>query len=285
MPQAPNRLALARNVTSLVGVALTTAAVVTAAQAPSAPRAQTTATRNAFTVGPGVLLRVTVSKRPDLTNTYRVDPVGMLVLPHVGPVSVNGLSLHEASNELAARIAAATGTSPNVRVEFDRSSQSVFVAGQVRLPGLVTMKGPLSLMKVLARAGSPTAAASDAIVVIHDEIPPESVSRAREARTQVDLKDLQAGHDVLLHDGDTVFVPKAQMFYILGEVRRPGAYVLDPGMTMTQAIALAGGLTPRGSDRGIEVLRSVDGKAAELDADPGRVIQADDTIRIRARLF
>ena len=61
-------------------------------------------------------------------------------------------------------------------------------------------------------------------------------------------------------DGDIINVPKAQMFYITGQVRNGGPFVLDPGMTVQQAIALAGGLTDRGSDRGITVTRMVNGK-------------------------
>ena len=238
-----------------------------------------------FVAGAGALLRVTVADRSDLSNVYRVDPAGMIVLPQLGEISVQGLSLREVAAQIVDRLQTPGGKMPKVSVDFDRSLQSVFVAGQVRAPGLITMKGPLSLMKVVARAGSWTAAASDTLVIIHDEIPTESASAARETRTEVRISELRAGHDVLLHDGDTVFVPKADMFYIFGEVQRPGAYVLTPGLTIIQAIAMAGGLTPRGSDRSIKVIRTIDGRATEADADPGRAVLAEDTIRVRARLF
>jgi len=238
----------------------------------------------AVTASPGVLLRITVADRPDVTNIYRVDAAGMLQLPHIGEIGVSGLALREISGRVAARLADASGKRPSVRVELDRSLQRVLVAGEVRLPGPVTMKGPLSLMKVLAQAGSTTPGASDVLVVIHDELA-RSEGAAGEARTDVDIKDLRAGHDVMLHDGDTVFVPKAQLFYILGEVRNPGAYVLNPGLTIVQAVAMAGGFTERGAVGGAKIIRSVDGKAAEFDADPGRAIQADDTVQIRKRFF
>jgi len=239
-----------------------------------------------FVAGAGALLRVVVPSRPDLTNTYRVDPAGMLVLPPpLGAMSVQGLTLREVADQIAGRLRGADGKTPKVAVTFDRSIQSAFVAGQVRAPGLIAMNGPLSLMKVLARAGSPTAAAGDTIVIIHDEVPDRAGAAPHETRSTVALADLRAGHDVLLHDGDTVFVPKADVFYILGEVQRPGQYILTPGMTVLQAIALAGGLTPRGSDRRVAVIRSIDGRATELDVDAGRAVLPDDTIRVRARLF
>ena len=100
------------------------------------------------------------------------------------------------------------------------------------------------------------------------------------ARITVNRKDLElgkAGQDVVLQDGDIINVPSAQHFYITGMVRNPGTYVLDPGMTVQQAIALAGGLNDRGSDRRIKISRLVNGKLTELGVDLEDKIQAGDT--------
>ena len=80
-------------------------------------------------------------------------------------------------------------------------------------------------------------------------------------------------------------MPKAQRPYILGEVRNPGAYMFDPGMTVLQAVALAGGLTSRGSDRDIKIIRMADDEAVEVDADSSSAIQPDDAVRVRPRRF
>ncbi len=68
----------------------------------------------------------------------------------------------------------------------------------------------------------------------------------------------------MLQDGDIINVPKAQTFFITGQVRNAGTFVLEPGMTVQQAIALAGGLTDRGSDRRITVTRIVNGKYTDV---------------------
>ena len=89
----------------------------------------------------------------------------------------------------------------------------------------------------------------------------------------------------MLQDGDIINVPVAQHFYISGMVRNPGYYVLDPGMTVHQAIALAGGLNERGSDRRINVNRLVNGKLAEVAVNLEDKVQANDTINIPSRFF
>jgi len=80
-------------------------------------------------------------------------------------------------------------------------------------------------------------------------------------------------------------VPSAQHFYITGMVRNPGTFVLDPGMSIQQAIALAGGLNERGSDRRIKVSRVVNGKLTELNIDLEDKIEPGDTITISGRFF
>jgi protein involved in polysaccharide export with SLBB domain len=80
-------------------------------------------------------------------------------------------------------------------------------------------------------------------------------------------------------------VPPAERFYVTGFVRQPGSFVLRPGMTVRQAIAEAGGVTERGSSRGIKIIRKENGKEVELDADMADLVKPNDTIRIRQRLI
>jgi len=105
---------------------------------------------------------------------------------------------------------------------------------------------------------------------------------------RVSLDDLRAGvlsANVLLQDSDTIIVPPADRFYVTGYVKQPGSFVLRTGMTVRQAIAEAGGITERGSTRGIKIIRKVKDKEVELDADMSDLVQPNDTIRIRQRLI
>jgi polysaccharide export outer membrane protein len=89
-----------------------------------------------------------------------------------------------------------------------------------------------------------------------------------------------------LKGGETIHVERAPMFYIYGEVTRAGAYRLETNMTVMQAIAAGGGITPRGSDRRLKMRRTgADGKVVETDATLKDVVQADDVIFVKEALF
>ena len=264
-----------------------------AAGAPEAQQpAQPPAAVTGYTIGPEDLLTITVFGEQELTNKYRVEADGMITFPLIGRIPASGLTIREFQDRLASQLASGYIRNPQVRVEVDQyKSQSVFVIGEVRSPGKITMTGSMSLIEALALAGSPTSAASSELIVVHPRKPTAGAATLpdEDAETsRVNIKDLQigkAGQDVVLRDGDTIFVPKAQTFYITGQVRTPGAYVLDPGMTVLQAISLAGGLTERGSDRGIKIERIVNGKRVVVEVKLTDTVQANDTIQIRSRFF
>jgi polysaccharide export outer membrane protein len=89
-----------------------------------------------------------------------------------------------------------------------------------------------------------------------------------------------------LQNGDTVHVEPAPVFYIYGEVTRAGAYRVEPNMTVMQAIAAGGGITPRGSERRLKLRRpSGEGKVAESDASLQDTVKADDVIFVKEALF
>lgn len=246
--------------------------------------------QGAYTIGPQDLLTITVFDEPDLTNKYRVDTDGMVTFPLIGRIPAAGLRIAEFQERLREQLAAGYLKHPQVRVDIDQyKSQSVFVGGEVRAPGKITMSGVMTLPEALAAAGSPLSSASNEVIITHVHKPSAPGVPEREPESvHVNLKDLllgKVGQDILLQDGDTVFVPKAQQFYITGQVKNPGQYILDPGMTVLQAISVAGGLTERGSDHGIKIERIVDGKRVEVDAKLTDLVQANDTIRIRPRFF
>jgi polysaccharide export outer membrane protein len=136
-------------------------------------------------------------------------------------------------------------------------------------------------MQALAIAGSPTADASSEVIVSR-----KSKNGGENEIIRVNLRDLELGNkDIPLQDGDVINVPKAQTFFVDGYVRNPGSYVLDPGMTVQQAIAMAGGLSERGSDRGIKASRVVKGKLVDVDLRLQDPVQPGDTIKVRSRFF
>ncbi len=94
------------------------------------------------------------------------------------------------------------------------------------------------------------------------------------------------GKEYIVQDGDIINVARQPMFYIYGEVQRPGAFRLEQGMSVVQALSLGGGLTARGTQRGIKILRRDDkGAMQELDAQLADPVKKDDVIYVKESLF
>jgi polysaccharide export outer membrane protein len=240
-------------------------------------------------------LKVTVFDEPELSTIYRVDSDGAISFPLIGHITAAGATISELQQRIASMLAAGFIRNPQVRVEVNQyRSQFVYVIGEVRAPGKIPMTGAkMTLLEALALAGSPTAGASNEVIVVRPVRPSTGDAQPVDSdpegtRMTVNRKDLElgkAGHDVMLQDGDIINVPAARHFYITGMVRNPGTFVLDPGMTVQQAIALAGGLNERGSDRRIRVRRLVNGKLADVSIDLIDQVQPGDTITIASRFF
>jgi polysaccharide export outer membrane protein len=152
----------------------------------------------------------------------------------------------------------------------------------------------MTLIEALAQAGSTTPTASQEIVILHPKAnegiaAPTLPGDANAADTErVNLADLQTGkfgRNVTLRDGDTVFVPKAETFFVTGHVKAPGSYVLQRGMTVLQALSLAGGVSDRGSTRRVKIIRIVGGKKKEDNADLADFVLPGDTIVVQQRFF
>ena len=236
-----------------------------------------------YRIGSMDTLLITVVDEPELTGKFQVDSDGMFSYPYLTRVKAAGMTATELQTHVAEQLRNGYLRNPQVRVEVDLfRSQSVMVIGEVRQAGKIPMTGArMTLLEALVAAGSPTAQASNDIVVRRKS---DDGKEGEELR--VNRKDLELGKtEVLLRDGDIINVLQAQRFYMDGYVRNPGYYVLDAGMTVQQAIALAGGIAERGSDRGITATRMVNGKSTEVQLRLTDTVQPNDVVHIRQRFF
>jgi len=229
-----------------------------------------------YVIGPKDVLAVTVWDQADLTGRWTVEADGSFTFPLVGRIKAGGLTLKQF--EAALKKSLVDGQyfrDPQVSVAVvEYASQRVFVVGEVRSPGPIALTGDMTLIEVLARAGSTTQAASGEVVIVH--APPGKAPVAPTLPSQpgagdtvrVDLKELQEtglAKNVALRDGDTIFVPRAETIYVFGQVRNPGAYALQTrDTTVLQALSLAGGVTDRGAANRIRIARIVNGKKVEI---------------------
>jgi polysaccharide biosynthesis/export protein len=252
-----------------------------------------------YVVGPNDTLAITVYEQPQLSGKFMVQPDGTFAFPLLGRVKVGGLSVQAIENDMRERLARGYLKNPQVSVTVDQyRSQQIFIIGEVRQPGSLQFTGTMTMVEALARVGSMTDNAGTEALIVRQApgaqpLDAAALKRAQEAKDdgnviRVNLQTLQTGilaENVTLRGGDTIFVPRAESVFISGHVGTPGAYGVRKGMTVRQALALAGGVTDRGSTRRVQIVRKVDGKERTIDVDLQQEVQPGDTIVVRERFF
>jgi polysaccharide export outer membrane protein len=250
-----------------------------------------------YVVGPQDVLMITVFDQQDLGGKYTVDADGTVSFPLIGRLKAAGLTLQGVEAELRKALADGFFRNPQVSVGVEQyRSQRVFVVGEVRSPGTYQLSGEMTLIEALARAGSTTQDAAGEAMIVRSKaagadgpVLPEQAAQNRAADViRVDIKELQSGRlsqNALLHDGDTIFIPRAELVYVFGQVRNPGAYPLQKGTTVLQALSLAGGVTDRGATGRIRIARVVGGKKTEIRTKTEDVVEPGDTIIVPERFF
>ena len=269
-------------------------AVIGWAQAPSAPAFSPTSSSAEYMVGPQDVLKIIVFDEPSMSGTYRVDADGTFQYPMLGRVAAAGKRVGDIAQMLRTKLEDGYLKRAQVAVDVDQfRSRSIFVVGEVRTPGKYPMTGQMSLLEALAAAGSTTPTASTEVLILRARdtasagaLTPDQTEQNNVQRVNVaDLQLGRLGSNVTLTEGDTIFVPKAEKFFVTGQVRNPGAYTYEHGLTVLQAISLAGGLTEKGSSRRLKVIRTEKGKKTQQGVDLGDVVQPGDTLVIPQRLL
>jgi polysaccharide biosynthesis/export protein len=242
-----------------------------------------------YSVGPQDVLTIQVFGEPELSGKYTGEQDGTFTYAQVGRIKAGGLTLRALEQELKKQLADGYLKNPQVAVSIENyRSQRILILGEVRSPGEYQLAGGMTLLAALARAGSTSTTAGREAVIVRTPQNAKPGEGAEPEVIKVDLADLQAGNMALnlqLVDGDTINIPKAQSAFVSGQVKLPGAFAVDSGMTVLQLITLAGGLTDRGSEGRISILRNVEGKSKELKAKLTDIVQPGDTIVVKERFF
>ena len=261
-------------------------------QATSAQPSRLPDARSTYTVGARDVLRITVFNEAELTGSFRVDNDGSIAYPLLGRLQVGGKTARQIEETLRKLLLDGYVRNPQVSVEVDQfRSRTIFVIGEVRSAGKYPLQGEMTLLEVLALAGSVTTDASSEILVLRPRDPSvvgpvgpdDHVEQIRANLDDMKLGRLSA--NIPLQDGDTIYVPAAERFYVSGHVRNPGSFKLLRGMTVQQAIAVAGGLTDRGSNRRIKIRRVEGNEQKLIDVKLTDIVLPGDTIIIAQRLI
>ena len=248
--------------------------------------AQQSTQQEEYRLVPGDILKVTVFKNPDLSLDVRVSEAGTIAYPLIGSVPVAGLSLPAAEKKLEQLLKdGGFVVNPQVNILLTQAfGNLVSVLGSVNTPGRYSLDvsgGRLSGMLAAAGGISPTGA--DSAVVT-------GARNGKPFRREVDIGKMAldgiAVDDIELRGGDTVYVDREPYFYIYGQVQKPGQFRLERGMTVMQALATGGGLTGKGTQRGIvRHRRDASGKVKEESVSLDDDVHDKDVIYVKESLF
>ncbi len=230
-----------------------------------------------YVLGPDDSVQVIVYGQSEFNVTTRVKADGTIVMPLIGIVKASGETNITLAKVVTDKLVAAGFLKdPLVNVEVGSYiSRSVNIAGAVGSPGIVPLDRPYHALEALLKSGWVRADGANYVYL----------RRPGQPERKLEVEQLVRGDanaDPLLMPGDTLFVPPAETFFIYGQIAGPGMKGILPGMTIRQAIALAGGVTPSGKADKVGLVR---GNGKEIDADPSMKVQNGDVIIIKERLF
>lgn len=238
-----------------------------------------------YTLGPGDMVRITVFQSPELTLDTRVAESGVVSYPLLGSVRLGGRTPAQAESAIANGLKAGgfvRDPQVSVLVQQVRANQ-VSVLGMVNRPGRYPLDVTgMRLSEVLALAGGVVFGGADTVVLT-------GTREGKPIRQEIDLVGLLGrakGDDPVLQNGDALFVERAPMVYVYGEVQRPGQLRLERNMNVMQALAAAGGLNLKGTEKGMRLNRlDASGTLRTQDVTPDLRLQDGDVLFVRESLF
>lgn len=229
-----------------------------------------------------------VSKAGGVTETAGREII--IVRPFEGslqqPASLNSKASDLIRVDLRALLAGEVGE--NVGVQNNDTiyvpKTSVFsVFGEVRNPGSYPLEKELTILEAISIAGGPT---QDADTQKLELLRKEDGVQKKILLNIEDLLNAKDGTEkLLIQDGDVIYQARAEFFFVLGEVNKPGTYRLEEGTTVTKAISVAGGFTARASKNKVQILREEDGKQVKHRAEPNELVQSQDIIEVPQSFF
>ena len=239
-----------------------------------------------YVLGGGDRIRVTVLQSPELSMEVRIPDSGVVGYPLLGEVALGGLTPTQAERRIAQGLMkGGLVRKPQVSIvvsEF-RGNLAAVMGYAVR-PGRYALESSATrLSDLLALAGGIAPDASDTLTVT-------GMRDGKPFRMNVNFRHLSTGadreHNIVMRHNDVVYIARAPQVYVYGEVQRPGAIRLEPGMRVLQALAAVGGPTLRGTKRGIRVSRmGTDAKMADSKPSLQEVLQPDDVVFVPESLF
>jgi polysaccharide export outer membrane protein len=263
-------------------------------------RATSVHAQDGYPLGPEDEIEIRVWDHEDLTRTMRVGLDGRISYPFVGELKAQGLTVMQLQKELEKRLGDGYIIDPHVSVKVtEYKSQKYFVVGHVQKPGTYPLTKDITVVEAISSAGGlgsekDAVSTTGGIAIIVRARPGEKVEKplmpektSQRQQVKVSLAAALAGdphHNVLIRNGDTVYVPSL-VFYATGEVKKPGRYPYEDGMTVLMAVTSSGGFTEKASQRRTHILRDRSNTKEKIKVDLNDPIRPGDTIVVPESWF
>ncbi len=222
-------------------------------------------------LGVGDLVELTVYDVPELTTKTRISSTGDIYCALIGPTHVAGLTTEEAARLIESRLSAFL-KDPYVSVFVtEYASQGASVLGEVSRPGVYPVLGEQHLYDLISAAGGLTEKAGHSITVTHRSDPDNPVILPVSRNLSDDPRS-----NIRVFPRDTIIVRKADIIYVVGDVGRPSALIMDAGgLSVLKAVALAGGTNRTAKLSGVKILRKGPaGGMSETPVELKKILQA-----------
>ena len=239
-----------------------------------------------YLVGEGDVLLIKVYENEDLTTVVRVTANDTIRVPLLGEVDVSRLTVSQIAVKLEKLFADGYLVNPQVDVFVNEyRSKKAVILGQIRAPGIYELRGRTTLLELISKAGGLAPDAGSTATIKRT-----ASGGAGEKNLVIDLKRLiQQGETSLnqpIRDGDSIYIPKADIYYVSGEVEKPDSYILDSDLTVIKAITRAGGFTKIAARNKVKIIRMIDGKRNVMeDVNMDEAVIPDDVIVVPESFF
>lgn len=240
-----------------------------------------------YRLGAGDAIKISVFQNPDLTVETRVAESGAVTYPLIGAVQLGGLSIADAELAIANKLREGGFVQkPQVNILLMQfKGNQVSILGMVNRPGRYPIEtGNTRLTDMLATAGGAIPSGGADVIIL------SGLRDGKAYRQEIDIPAMfisgNTDLDIPVLGGDIIYVHRAPVFYIYGEVQRGGSYRLERNMTVLQGLAQSAGLTIRGTERGLRIhRRGPDGKVQIISPEKSDLIQADDVLYVQESFF
>ena len=248
-----------------------------------------------YIIGSGDILEIQVWGNEDLNRTVEVSQEGLFTFPFIGTVHAADLSVFKLEKLVTAQLADGYLVAPQVTVTVkEYHNQKAYLLGEVKKPGSYMLKQSIMLHELISEAGGFTDDAGVTATIVRTRSSmqtgaPVSIEKAQ--KNELIIVDLDTiGTDnknsrFTVLPGDSIYINKAARIFVTGEVEKPGKFKWEKGLTVRQAISLAGGPTKRAAPNRTRIIRIENKTEKVIKPYMSDTVIPDDIVKVPESYF